>query len=40
MRSNYSGQIGKHIMPFFGPMKMHEIMPEHVREWVTYMKAK
>ncbi len=37
---NYAGQIRKHLMPFFGPMKMRDIMPEHVREWVTSMKAK
>src|SRR5450755_4714161 len=37
---NYAGQIHKHLMPFFGPMKMPDIMPEHVREWVTAMKAK
>jgi integrase len=36
---NYAGQIHKHLMPFFGPMKMRDIMPEHVREWVTAMKA-
>jgi integrase len=40
VRSNYGGQITKHLIPFFGPMKMRDIMPEHVREWVTYMKAK
>ena len=38
--SNYAGQIRKHLIPFFGPMKMRDIMPEHVREWVTAMKAK
>jgi hypothetical protein len=27
-------------LPFFGPMKMRDIMPEHVRQWVTYMKDK
>ena len=40
VRSNYAGQITKHLIPFFGPMKMRDIMPEHVREWVTSMKAK
>ncbi|HEY5361486.1 MAG TPA: site-specific integrase [Streptosporangiaceae bacterium] len=40
VRSNYAGQIGKHLIPFFGPMKMRDILPEHVRQWVTYMKAK
>jgi len=37
---NYAGQIRKHLIPFFGPMKMRDIMPEHVRQWVTAMKAK
>ncbi len=40
VRTNYAGQITKHLIPFFGPMKMRDIMPEHVREWVTSMKAK
>ena len=40
VRSNYAGQIRKHLLPFFGPMKMREILPEHVRQWVTEMKAK
>ncbi len=40
VRSNYAGQISKHLIPFFGPMKMRDILPEHVREWVTYMKAR
>src|SRR6266700_1465053 len=37
--SNYAGQIRKHLIPFFGPMKMRDIMPEHVRQWVTSMKG-
>jgi len=40
VRHNYAGQITKHLMPFFGPMKMRDIMPEHVRQWVTQMQAK
>jgi integrase len=40
VRSNYAGQIRKHLIPFFGPMKMRDIMPEHVRQWITCMKAK
>ena len=27
-------------MPWFGPMRMNEIMPSHVREWVTDLQAK
>jgi integrase len=40
VRHNYAGQIAKHLIPFFGPMKMRDIMPEHVRQWVTQMRAK
>ena len=32
-RETYTYQIGKHILPWFGPMRMNEIMPAHVREW-------
>ena len=34
-REAYTYQLGKHILPWFGPMRMNEIMPSHVREWVT-----
>lgn len=40
VRSNYADQISKHLIPFFGPMKMRDILPEHVRQWVTYMQAR
>lgn len=40
VRSNYAGQIGKHLDPFFGPMKMRDILPEHIRQWVTWMQGK
>jgi hypothetical protein len=33
VRSNYASHIRNHLLPFFGPMKMRDIMPEHVREW-------
>ena len=36
----YTYQIGKHILPWFGPMRMNEIMPAHVREWVTDLQGK
>jgi len=39
-REAYTYQIGKHIMPWFGAMRMNEIMPAHVREWVTDLQAK
>jgi integrase len=40
VKSNYAGHIRNHLLPFFGPMKMRDILPEHVREWVTQMKDK
>ena len=40
VRSNYGGQLRKHLIPFFGPMKMRDILPEHVRQWITYMQDK
>ncbi len=39
-REAYTYQIGKHILDWFGPMRMNEIMPSHVREWVTDLQAK
>jgi integrase len=38
VRGEYGRQIRKHLLPFFGPMKMRDIMPEQVREWVTWMQ--
>jgi integrase len=40
VRSDYAGQIRRHLLPFFGPMHMRDIMPEQVREWVTHLQAK
>src|SRR5580700_7532315 len=28
VRSEYARQIRKHLLPFFGPMRMRDIMPE------------
>jgi hypothetical protein len=39
-REAYTYQLNKHIMPWFGPMRMNEIMASHVREWVTDLQAK
>jgi integrase len=38
-REGDEGQIRKHILPWFGPMRMKEILPSHVREWVTSLQA-
>jgi integrase len=37
-REAYTYQLNKHIMPWFGPMHMNEIMASHVREWVTNLQ--
>lgn len=34
-RQSYHYVLAKHLLPWFGPMRMGEIMPAHVREWVT-----
>jgi len=39
-REGYTYQLNKHIMPWFGPMRMNEIMASTVREWVTHLQAK
>jgi integrase len=39
-RQSYSYVLQKHILPEFGPMRMIDIMPEHVREWVAGMKRR
>lgn len=38
-RQGYTYSLYKHLMPEFGPMRMVDILPEHVRQWVTKMKA-
>jgi integrase len=39
-REGYTYQIGKHILPWFGSMRMNEIMSSHVRAWVTDLQDK
>jgi integrase len=38
-RERYTLCLYKHILPEFGQMRMIDILPEHVREWVTKMKG-
>ena len=38
-RERYTICLYKHILPEFGQMRMVNILPEHVREWVTKMKG-
>lgn len=38
-RENYTHYLDKIIAPHFGPMRMIEILPSHVREWITDLVA-
>jgi integrase len=38
-RESYTYSINRHIMPEFGDMRMIDILPEHVRAWVSRLKA-
>jgi integrase len=39
-RENYGYYLDRHIMPWFGAMRMIEIMPADVREWITHLQNK
>jgi integrase len=34
-REAYTHSIYKHLMPEFGPMRMIDILPEHIRAWIA-----
>ena len=38
-REGYTYSLRKHIIPEFGPMRMIDILPEHVRGWITQLSA-
>lgn len=38
-RESYRYCLDRHILPRFGPMKMCDILPAHVRKWVTELVA-
>lgn len=38
-RESYRYNLNRHIVPWFGTMKMRDIMPLHVGEWVTDLIA-
>jgi len=38
-RQSYTYSIYKHILPEFGPMRMVDILPEHIREWVGKLRS-
>ena len=37
-RENYTYYLNRHILGWFGPMRMIEILPSHVREFVTRLE--
>jgi integrase len=37
-REGYEYSIKKHILPWFGRMKMIDLLPNHVREWIKYLQ--
>ncbi len=39
-RQGYTYSLYKHVIPEFGPMRMVDILPEHVRIWVGKLKAR
>lgn len=39
-REGYTYSIRRHIIPEFGSMRMIDILPEHVREWITNLQGK
>ena len=39
-RQGYTYALYRHIIPEFGSMRMMDILPMHVREWVTGQKAR
>lgn len=38
-REGYTYCLDRHILPWFGQMKMRDILPMHVRQWVTELAA-
>lgn len=39
-REKYHYYLYAHILPVLGPMRMIDIFPEHIREWITAMQNK
>jgi len=38
-REKYTYYLGAHILPLLGPMRMTDIFPEHIREWITRLQG-
>src|SRR6266851_6318147 len=37
-RESYTYYLDRHVLPWFGSMRMIEVMPSDVREWITHMQ--
>jgi integrase len=37
-REKYAYYLSAHIFPVLGPMRMADIFPEHIREWIAWMQ--
>jgi integrase len=37
-REKYTYYLGAHMFPVLGPMRMADIFPEHIREWITQLQ--
>jgi len=37
-REKYTYYLGAYIIPVLGPMRMADIFPEHIREWITRLQ--
>jgi hypothetical protein len=37
-REKYAYYLSAHIFPLLGPMRMADIFPEHIREWIVWMQ--
>jgi len=38
-RESYGYYLDRHILPWFGGMRMIEVMPAGVREWITHLQC-
>lgn len=38
-RENYTYYLNRRILPWFGPMRMIEVLPVDVREWINHLKG-
>ncbi|MEU5884999.1 N-terminal phage integrase SAM-like domain-containing protein [Spirillospora sp. NPDC047279] len=38
-RQSYTGMIERYLLPEFGPMRMAEILPSHVRNFLSHLSG-